>query len=128
MIAFWTLVLVSTIVLALLMLAAVWLMNKAGARLVGDKHRTLESIIETGQVPQSWRSPYERKSARLAGDEENAMKIATLQAKARQHYLKRLDELVRYVRTSSLVDGEDTRTMLLDRLTAVRMDWQEDRK
>jgi hypothetical protein len=118
-------ILIATVVLALLMLAAVWLMNKATAKLVGDKHRTLESIVESGEAPYRWRASYEREIARLKGSEENAVKIADLQERARQDHLKRLDKLIKYARTSPLIDGEDTRSLLLDRLNAVRADWQK---
>jgi len=118
-------ILIATVVLALLMLAAVWLMNKASARLVGDKHHALESIIESGEPPYRWRAPYEREIARLKAGRENATEIAVLEARARQDYLKRLDKLIAYARTSALIDGEDTRSMLLERLTAVRADWQK---
>lgn len=118
-------ILIATVVLALLMLATVWLMNKASARLVGDKHRALESIVESGEPPYHWRTPYEREIARLKGNGENAAKVAELQERARQDYLKRLDKLIEYARTSALIDGEDTRNLLLDRLSSVRADWQK---
>ncbi len=125
MIALGTGILIATVVLALLMLATVWLMNKASARLVGDKHHALESIVESGEPPYRWRASYERELARLKGSGENAAKIAELQERARQDYLKRLDKLIEYARTSALIDGEDTRSLLLDRLSAVRADWQK---
>lgn len=119
-------ILIATAVLALLMLAAVWLMNKASARLVGDKHRALESIVELGEPPYRWRAPYEREIARLKGSGENVAKIAELQERASQDYLKRLDKLIEYARTSALIDGEDTRSLLLDKLNSVRADWQKE--
>ncbi len=125
MIALWVGILIATVVLALLMLGTIWLMNKASARLVGDKHHALESIVESGEAPYGWRAPYEREMTRLKASGENAAKIAELQERARQDYLKRLDRLIEYARTSSLIDGEDTRSLLLDRLRAVRADWQK---
>lgn len=119
-------ILIATAVLALLMLGTVWLMNKASARLVGDKHRALESIVDSGEPPYRWRAPYEREMARLKASGENAAKIAELHERARQDYLKRLDKLIEYARTSSLIDGEDTRSLLLDKLSSVRADWQKE--
>jgi hypothetical protein len=117
-------VLVSTIVLALVILASFWLMGKASARLVGDKHKILEGIIETGQVPGNWRVRHERRITRLTKNPADAASLAASQEQARLDYLRRLDELVRYVQTSALVDGDETRTLLLSRLAAVRANWE----
>ncbi len=114
-----------TAALALLMVGAIWAMNKAAARLIGDKHQVLQALIETGQVPPGWSRPFQRKIARLTDSHGNAAQIAELQERARRHYLRKLDRLVRYVQASPLVDGEDTRNLLLEKLADIRVSWQE---
>lgn len=125
MISFGVVLLVSVIALAVLMLGAVWAMNKAAARLVGDKHQLLQTIVETGQVPPGWSRPFQRKIARLATGGGASSQLAALQERARGHYLDRLDDLVHYVENSPLVDGDDTRRLLLARLAEVRTAWQD---
>ncbi len=109
-----------TLILALIMWGAIWGTNKAMARLIGDKHRAMQIIIETGQVPSSWSAPFAARIARLNADPGNVSRVADLQAQARRHCLRKLDDLVRYAETTPLVDGEETRSLLLDQLTSLR--------
>ncbi|MGQ9681448.1 MAG: hypothetical protein ACUVX9_02805 [Anaerolineae bacterium] len=119
------LLLVFASVIGLLLLASIWGMNVALGKLVGEKHRDLEQIVETGQVPAHWRRGYEQKMGRLAGDPRNAAQYAHLRRRAQQDYLKRLDRLTRYVHTATLIDGEDTRQLLLESLAKVRVAWEK---
>jgi hypothetical protein len=82
--------------LTLIMLAAVWFTRQVAERMVGRKHRLLESIVKTGEIPAAWRK---------AG------------------YLAKLDDLTRYAETSPFIADEDTRDALLDRLAEVREAW-----
>lgn len=116
--------LVFALVLATLMLVAAWGTSLALTKLVGERHQVLEQIVETGQVPRIWSEPVEKTIAKLRQDPRNARKIASLQARGTEQYLKKLDRLTRYVETTRLVDGEDTRQVLLDRLAHVRTTWQ----
>ncbi|SFI73690.1 hypothetical protein SAMN02799624_01946 [Paenibacillus sp. UNC496MF] len=63
-------------------------------RLIGQKHRLLEEILDTGKLPQAWTDG----AARPADAE------------------KRVRRLAAYVRKTRLVDGEETRALLLARL------------
>lgn len=114
----------SIVGLGLMMLGSVWLMNKATGRLVGSKHRLLQEIVETGQVPGEWSSGYRRKLARLDNG-GSPDQVARVRVQARKHYLDNLDQLIKYAQTTALVDGEDTRELLLRKLADVRADWQE---
>jgi hypothetical protein len=116
----------ASVALVLIMLGAVWFMNRVSGALVGSKHRVLQGIVETGQVPDEWSRGYRRKQAWLkkAG---SPGQVARANEQARQHYLDNLDQLIQYAQTSPLVDGEDTRELLLRRLADVRAEWQENR-
>lgn len=105
--------------LALLMWGATWGMNVAMKRMIGAKHQALQTIVETGQVPAEWRAPFERRIARLGQRPDRGAQVARIERAASESYLKRLDSLTQYVRTSTLVDGDDTRQMLLDKLMGV---------
>jgi hypothetical protein len=93
--------------------------------MVGDKHRALQALIETGQAPPAWSRPFQRKIARLTAGPGTAAQLAELQTRAHRHYLRELDRLVHYVQTSALVDGEDARNLLLEKLADIRIGWQE---
>lgn len=116
---------VGTLIMLLIMIGAIWGINVAMARMVGDKHHVLQVLIETGQAPPEWSRPFQRKLARLTRSHGSSAQIAELQARARRDYLRRLDRLVAYVQTSPYVDGEETRELLLKTLADIRMGWQE---
>ena len=117
-------VLVAVAALGLMMWGAMWGLNTAAGRMVGDRHRLLQGIVETGEVPAAWRRRYEARLARLERAPALAGRAAGLQRQEQGDYLKRLDRLVRYVETSTLVDGEQTRRALLNKLASVRASWQ----
>jgi hypothetical protein len=90
-----------------LLYGAVWATNAMIGKSVVEKHRALEEIVDTGRVPRAWSEPRERR-----GSGSNA--------KAKERYLKKIDSLSRYVESSRLVEGEETRELLLDRLSDLR--------
>jgi hypothetical protein len=113
-----------TLLLGLLMCGAIWGMNIALNKLVGDKHRDMQEIIETGQVPGRWRKGVVSRMARLRLDPGRVAELARLEQKAGARYLREIDKLIRYAHTCSLVDGEATRQLLIEKLSAARLDWQ----
>ncbi len=101
----------------LLLYGAVWATNAMIGKSVVEKHRALEEIVNTGRVPRAWSEPQERGGS---GSDP----------KAKVRYLKKIDSLSRYVESSRLVEGEETRELLLDRLSDLRSslrDGQEER-
>jgi hypothetical protein len=117
-------VLVAVAVLGLMMWGVIWALNTAAGRMVGDRHRLLQGIVETGEVPTAWRRQYDARLARLKRAPSLAGQASELEQRARRDYLRRLDRLTRYVETSTLVDGEHTRRVLLEKLASVRASWQ----
>ena len=116
---------VGTLIMLLIMIGAIWGINVAMARMVGDKHHVLQVLVETGQVPPEWSRPFQRKIARLTRSHGNSAQIAELQERALRDYLRKLDRLISYVQSSPFVDGEDTRNLLLAQLADIRVSWQE---
>ncbi len=115
---------IATGVLLLLMLGSIWGMNVAAARIVGDKHHLLQEIVETGGVPAPWRKRYERRIASLRGDPHGQEKLVRLLEAAQQDYLRKLDGLIQYAHKTTLVEDEEARCLLLERLNAVRLAWE----
>jgi hypothetical protein len=99
----------------LLLYGAVWATNAMIGKSVVEKHRALEEIVNTGRVPRAWSEPHERR-----GSEPDP------RSKAR--YLKKIDSLSRYVESSRLVQGEETRELLLDRLSDLRSSLRDGQK
>jgi hypothetical protein len=115
-----------TLILLLIMIGAIWGINVAMARMVGDKHHALEAITSTGQVPVPWRQRYDKKLARLRTDPNAGAQVRALEQRAAAEYLRRLDQLVTYVETTKLVDEEETRELMLKKLAAARSQWLAD--
>ncbi|HEX5975301.1 MAG TPA: hypothetical protein VFY57_09100 [Rubrobacteraceae bacterium] len=99
----------------LLLYGAVWATNAMIGKSVVEKHRALEEIVNTGRVPRDWSEPQERGGS---GSDP----------KARERYLKKIDALSRYVESSRLVEGEETRELLLDRLSDLRSSLRDGQK
>ncbi len=108
------------VVLLGMMLWIVWMSGKAVDLIVGRKHRTLEEVLRTREVPAAW-SERHRKRIRHATD---AARARELQKSAQTDYLRRLDRLVGYVRGTALVADEETREALFDDLAAIRAQWE----
>lgn len=96
-------VVVFTIVFGLLLYGAVWWTNAMIGKSVVEKHRALEEIVNTGRVPRAW------NDGRRTSDE-----------RTNRRHLKKVEALSRYVENSRLIQGEDTRELLLDRLSDLR--------
>jgi hypothetical protein len=111
------LLLISLAALFLMMLGAIWGMNLATERMIGQKHRLIEEIVNTGDIPAKWRRRNERTLAKVGADPGQR---AVIERRTVQDYLRRLDGLVRYAQTTPLVDGEESRIMLLGKLERVR--------
>jgi hypothetical protein len=107
------------------MLGAIWGINVAMDKMVGDKHRALEEIMTTGQAPAAWRKRYNGKIARLRANQARAAEAAALEKRAVADYVRQLDRLVAYTQKTSLIEGEDTRQMLLKKLAEIRVSWQK---
>jgi hypothetical protein len=102
----------------LMMLLAIGAMNLVTPRMIGDKHHALQDIVESRQVPVSWRKPFASKTAAAPAE-----RVAAIRQQAKQHYLRELDGLIAYASRSTLVADEETRQMLLDQLADVRAEW-----
>jgi hypothetical protein len=99
------LVVVFAIAFGLLLYGAVWGTNAMIGKSVVEKHRALEEIVNTGRVPRAWSEPNGHRTS----DERTT-----------RRHLKKVDALSHYVENSRLIDGEDTRELLLDRLSDLR--------
>src|SRR5215217_6799013 len=89
-----------------IILGAIWMSNILASQVIGKKHHLLEEIFNTGEVPQSW------TGSTTPWFSQNAA------AQKRQHkrFLRKLDDLIHYVRTTALVADEESREVLLARL------------
>ena len=85
--------------------------NRVG-RFVNARHRAAEAILNGSQVPEDWVT--------------EAMRRGKSGERGRRFLLRRLKMLRRYFERSPLVDGEDTRRILLEALDEARDVWAEE--
>lgn len=88
-------------ILALIIIGAIWLTNQLADRFVGQKHRLLEEIMETGEMPLAWTST--TQTSRQIG--------------------RKLNSLIKYAQTTPLIADEETRQQLLAQLNKAQADW-----
>jgi hypothetical protein len=101
-----------------IMLFAVWLTRRVTESMISRKHRLLEEIVDTGEVPAEWMKRAIRPVARLRGARGA---VAGDQAKAA--CLQQLDDLTVYVERSPFMADEETKEVLLERLDHVYEAW-----
>ena len=82
------------------------------------KHKAIERILNTRTPCSEWLDPW-RKWAGCSGSQAAAIHGA------KGACLKHLDSLIRYARRSTLVDDEETRSLLLEQLESVRKEWDD---
>jgi hypothetical protein len=97
-----------------IILGAIWMSNILASQVIGKKHHLLEEIVNTGEVPQSW----------ISSPMPWFLQDAKAQKRQHKRFLRKLDDLIQYVRTTSLMADEESREVLIARLFEVRADWE----
>ena len=77
--------------------------------LVERQHRDAEYLIETGLIPFEWKR---KKIIRYGG---NYLR--------KKYVLRRIKKLIMYCKRSPLIDSEESRTILLNKLQAILSEW-----
>ena len=125
------LVLISFIAfIALFVLGLRWgvvIIGKVLGRVVYDRHRNAEYIINTGQVPEQWIGPYFKKmdEARTkdgVDETERERRIASLDRKAKRNSIKRIDDLCAdFSRAPVFADA--LAPVLMEQLESAKAQW-----
>ncbi len=118
-------VVISLLFIFLIMIASVWVMNGFLKVYIGSKHRTLEAITSTGNVPAHWSKKFDNKIAAMNRNGESAENIAKIRMDAQKTYIRKLDRLMKYIDKTRLVADEETRDTLRSRLQQIRSRWEE---
>ena len=88
--------------LVAIMLFAVWWVNFVAKFAIGNRHQWISEILETRLPPEKWR-----------GSTPNGYKT-----------LKKLDQLIEYVKMTRFADSEDDRCELIAELSDIRAEWE----
>jgi hypothetical protein len=92
--------------------------QRAGQR-IARIHRELEEIVEHGRIPAAWIQEAEHRT--------RGMRSSPVHKRARMQrfLLRRLSEMRSYCLKSSMVDGPETRELLLDGLDRAKRELTE---
>jgi len=110
--------------LAVIVVTFAWGASRATDILIGEKHRQLEKITTTADVPERWRRGNDRRVKRMKARKAEPGKLEEVQELAKRDYLSRLEKLQKYAASSPLVADEETRQLLLARLADARTLWE----
>ena len=112
-------------VIVLLARAGMWWMNFIIQRSIGGRNKAAELIINTQKAPQSWTVKFGKKIDELSRSSPNPTKILKLKKKGKDLSLKKVSGLINYFKTSTLVEDEKTRGILLGELENARDLWRK---
>ena len=112
-------------VIVLLARAGMWWMNFIIQRSIGGRNKAAELIINTQKAPQSWTVKFGKKIDELSRASPNPTKILKLKKKGKDLCLKKVSGLINYFKTSTLVEDEKTRGILLGELENARDLWRK---
>lgn len=96
-------ILLYLIAMFVFIVGTIWMIRTSVNYTIGRKHRILEHITETSNLPEEW----------LNGGRSSVSSK------------KKLNKLTEYVRKTRLVDSEETRALLLSKLENVRVRVEE---
>jgi hypothetical protein len=116
-------VLFSSVLIAAMILVAFFQMNFLADRIVGNKHREIEFIHTTGEVPVSWSKGFLRRLERL---KKRGMpkRVGGLVERAKHSYVKKISSLIEYLERTPVISEEDVRSTLVEDLKRVRVLWE----
>jgi len=117
------LIVIFAVSLFLIMIGAIWSMNFFSKKYIGEKHIVLEELTN-GEIPKLWSDRFKEKCKKLQ-QKGQYEKIAQLKKEANATYLKRLNNIVEYIKKTKLVDSEETRKMILADLEKTRTKWRD---
>ena len=109
--------------LVLIIMMAICSVNVLSYRLIGRKHQWMEEILATGDAPLSWRQELAAKLERQSHNVTNMAKVDQLRQQIQRRYLRQFDQLIHYAQTTTLVDSEETRDIVIAQLQAARAAW-----
>lgn len=115
MIIVWILI-ASTVVVAGIMIGTIGMVKFYTNIFVGSNHHNIEEIVEKKELPSGWTKKYETAIQKISSDADFNEKKMKLIGKAHADFHGKLKHLEKYVKTTRLVQDDETRNMILENL------------
>ncbi len=100
-------------------------MGRLTDKYIGEKHRAIEEIVNTGKVPNVWMGKLEKKISLVSKTQGRSEKVLKMKMQSKTIILKKIDHLIDYSKTSPFVQDKETKEILLNKLLESRRLWEE---
>jgi hypothetical protein len=101
-------------------------MGKVAGERINRIHTSVEHIYQTHKVPPAWQAELGRRLDELRDPGGSPERVRIHQERAKRTCMRRLGDLISYVRRSSLVESEEARRLLIDGLSQVKEEWSRE--
>lgn len=100
-------------------------MGRLTDKYIGEKHRAIEEIVNTGKVPKVWMGKLEKRISSVSKTQGRSKKVLKMKMQSKTIILKKIDHLIDYSKTSPFVQDKETKEILLNKLLEARRLWEE---
>lgn len=100
-------------------------MGRLTDKYIGEKHRAIEEIVNTGKVPKVWMGKLEKRISSVSKTQSRSEKVLKMKMQSKTIILKKINHLIDYSRTSPFVQDKETKEILLNKLLEARRLWEE---
>ena len=100
-------------------------MERLTDKYIGEKHRAIEEIVNTGKVPKAWMGKLEKRISSVSKTQGRSKKVLKMKMQSKTIILKKIDHLIDYSKTSPFVQDKETKEILLNKLLEARRLWEE---
>jgi hypothetical protein len=100
-------------------------MGRLTDKYIGEKHRAIEEIVNTGKVPKVWIGKLEKRISSVSKTQGRSEKVLKMKMQAKTIILKKIDHLIDYSKKSPFVQDKETKEILLNKLLEARRFWEE---
>ena len=109
----------------LILKVVIILMERLTGKHIGEKHRAIEEIANTGKVPKAWIDKLEKRISSVSKTQGRSKKVLKMKMQAKTVILKKIDHLIDCSKTSPFVQDKETKEILLNKLLEARRLWEE---
>ena len=100
-------------------------MGRLTDKYIGEKHRAIEEIVNTGKVPKVWMGKLEKRISSVSKTQDRSEKVLKMKMQSKTIILKKIDHLIDYSKKSPFVQDKETKEILLNKLLEARRLWEE---
>jgi hypothetical protein len=113
------------VAIVLIMRLLIWWTTSTVKNYVESRNRAAEAIADTGRPPDFWTHKLKLRIERLRSSPEGLAKARRVEERAKRICLRKVSKLMAYFKSTTLVEDEETRKILLDELQRAYDSWEK---